>query len=421
MLWGSSYVCAQELTATKRQNVSGMSEFKEGQGYSELPTPKCESATPRTEAPRRVPTAFEGWRLGPRYRLMQILGHGSYGEVAKAYDNVTKKHVAVKRMRNVFDQNTDAKRIFREIHLLRRLHHPHVIRLLDIICPNLDNPLTADAPVRPMRPGIALLGAAGPHGRVGASKNPLSSDCMSHPASLAAAVDSPTAMSASTDEGDDEQDKGGPSKRMRVEGSNGSVGGGSVGSLNDRERGLGHQLSSVSTGSAMSEEDGAFSADTTPAGSGSGSGNGNGNGNGNGCASGSNGLKESGGFAVPLGRTGSGDAPTSSGSGPGDGGFSRTPTETMSRRELSDVLSDLYMVFEFHDTDLYKLIVSAQFLTTPHVQTFVYQLLVGMKYVHSSNVVHRDLKPANILVNEDCSLKVRDDAAMDTHPAGRLP
>jgi serine/threonine protein kinase len=340
---------------------------------------------------------------------MQIVGHGSYGEVAKAYDNVTKKHVAVKRMRNVFDQNTDAKRIFREIHLLRRLHHPHVIRLLDIICPNLDNPLTADAPERPVKPGVARLGATGPHGRVGASKNPLSSDSVS-----VAAADSPMAMSASTDEGDDEQDEGAPSKRMRVEGSNGSVGGGSVGSLNDRERGLGHQLSSVSTGSAMSEDDAASSADTTPALSG------------NGNVSGSNGSKGSGGFAVPLGRTGSGggDAPTSSGSGsgsgPGGGGSSRTPTETMSRRELSDVLSDLYMVFEFHDTDLYKLIVSPQFLTTPHVQTFVYQLLVGMKYVHSSNVVHRDLKPANILVNEDCSLKVRDDTPLAACPSPSL-
>ena len=35
-------------------------------------------------------------------------------------------------------------------------------------------------------------------------------------------------------------------------------------------------------------------------------------------------------------------------------------------------------------------------------------MLAGLKYLHSSSVIHRDLKPANILLNEDCSLKVRE-------------
>ena len=58
------------------------------------------------------------------------------------------------------------------------------------------------------------------------------------------------------------------------------------------------------------------------------------------------------------------------------------------------------------DTDLYKLILSPQYLTTQHIQTFLYQMLAGLKYIHSFSVIHRDLKPANILLNEDCSLKV---------------
>jgi mitogen-activated protein kinase 1/3 len=58
------------------------------------------------------------------------------------------------------------------------------------------------------------------------------------------------------------------------------------------------------------------------------------------------------------------------------------------------------------DTDLYKLIMSPQYLTTEHIQTFLYQMLAGLKYIHSFSVIHRDLKPANILLNEDCSLKV---------------
>jgi len=50
---------------------------------------------------------------------------------------------------------------------------------------------------------------------------------------------------------------------------------------------------------------------------------------------------------------------------------------------------------------------SPQYLTTEHIQTFLYQMLVALMYIHSADVIHRDIKPANILLNEDCSLKVR--------------
>ena len=37
---------------------------------------------------------------------------------------------------------------------------------------------------------------------------------------------------------------------------------------------------------------------------------------------------------------------------------------------------------------------------------FVWQLLRGLKYIHSANVLHRDLKPSNLLLNANCDLKV---------------
>lgn len=75
---------------------------------------------------------------------------------------------------------------------------------------------------------------------------------------------------------------------------------------------------------------------------------------------------------------------------------------------VESFVGDIYLVFEYVDTDLYKLIMSPQYLTTAHIQTFLYQMLKGLKFLHSSSVIHRDLKPANILINEDCSLKICD-------------
>uniref|UniRef100_A0A6A7G2V8 Mitogen-activated protein kinase n=1 Tax=Hirondellea gigas TaxID=1518452 RepID=A0A6A7G2V8_9CRUS len=68
----------------------------------------------------------------------------------------------------------------------------------------------------------------------------------------------------------------------------------------------------------------------------------------------------------------------------------------------------LYIVFDFVDTDLDKLVRSNQYFSELHVQYILYQLLIALKYIHSAGIFHRDLKPANILLNEDCSLKLCD-------------
>lgn len=47
-------------------------------------------------------------------------------------------------------------------------------------------------------------------------------------------------------------------------------------------------------------------------------------------------------------------------------------------------------------------------LTPEHHQFFLYQMLRGLKYIHSAKVFHRDLKPKNILANSDCKLKICD-------------
>lgn len=39
---------------------------------------------------------------------------------------------------------------------------------------------------------------------------------------------------------------------------------------------------------------------------------------------------------------------------------------------------------------------------------FPVQLLRGLKYLHSANILHRDLKPGNLLINANCDLKICD-------------
>ncbi|KAG9349986.1 hypothetical protein JZ751_026339 [Albula glossodonta] len=68
----------------------------------------------------------------------------------------------------------------------------------------------------------------------------------------------------------------------------------------------------------------------------------------------------------------------------------------------------VYVVLDLMESDLHQIIHSRQPLTSEHTRYFLYQLLRGLKYIHSANVIHRDLKPSNLLVNENCELKVGD-------------
>jgi mitogen-activated protein kinase 1/3 len=195
------------------------------------------------------------------------LGRGSYGEVAEAISHKNQDaRCAIKQMERIFDEKTDAKRAYREIHILRQLHHPNIVGLLDVVFTE----------VRTAATGIALLQA--------------------EEMARAAAADRAT--------GDEDEDNDG-------------------------------------------------STSVWP-----------------------HGHKHSAGYKSPLDKI---------------------------------RIGNLYLVFEYMDTDLQKIFRSSQFMSGDHVKFILYQILVGLKYLHSANVIHRDLKPANILIScSDCTIKIAD-------------
>ncbi|KYN40329.1 Cell division protein kinase 5 [Trachymyrmex septentrionalis] len=79
---------------------------------------------------------------------------------------------------------------------------------------------------------------------------------------------------------------------------------------------------------------------------------------------------------------------------------------------LYDVLhSDkkLTLVFEHCDQDLKKYFDSLNGeIDLDVVKSFLYQLLRGLAFCHSRNVLHRDLKPQNLLINKNGELKLAD-------------
>ena len=68
----------------------------------------------------------------------------------------------------------------------------------------------------------------------------------------------------------------------------------------------------------------------------------------------------------------------------------------------------LYIVMEYMQSDLKKIIKSSLNLELYHIQKIMYNTIIAVKYLHDSYVLHRDLKPANILINEDCAIKLCD-------------
>lgn len=79
-------------------------------------------------------------------------------------------------------------------------------------------------------------------------------------------------------------------------------------------------------------------------------------------------------------------------------------------RDIIHLENKIILVFEYVNQDLKQLLktYSGQGLETKLYKSLLYQLLVGIQYVHKLKILHRDLKSENLLVSKDGVLKIAD-------------
>ena len=73
--------------------------------------------------------------------------------------------------------------------------------------------------------------------------------------------------------------------------------------------------------------------------------------------------------------------------------------------ELKEILfskDKLYLVFEYLEYDLKKYMKKkGTALPAQQVQSFTFQILQSLVFLHSNRIFHRDLKPQNLLISDD--------------------
>jgi mitogen-activated protein kinase 1/3 len=130
----------QVIMAKRALKVCAASEVERGEWLAAL-------RVTAAAAVKLATVRFEGedWSIPPKYKLTRKIGSGAYGTVAAAEDASQEARtlndgepvkVAIKKVADVFADVVDAKRILREVRLMRHWSHPCVLGLYDIVEPS---------------------------------------------------------------------------------------------------------------------------------------------------------------------------------------------------------------------------------------------------------------------------------------------
>lgn len=83
--------------------------------------------------------------------------------------------------------------------------------------------------------------------------------------------------------------------------------------------------------------------------------------------------------------------------------------EIVTSQENGQLPKSVYMVFEYMEFDLTGILETPSIrLTQDHIKSWSLQLLAGVHYMHTNQVIHRDLKASNLLINKQGELKIAD-------------
>ena len=76
--------------------------------------------------------------------------------------------------------------------------------------------------------------------------------------------------------------------------------------------------------------------------------------------------------------------------------------------EKNKFKQNAYLVFEYMEHDLCSIIYSNLIYEKSQIKFILYQLLLGLQYLHKNNILHRDIKTLNILLNNKGEVKIGD-------------